>query len=388
MKQLRNILLALILLAACPLAMPAQHTNPYAPARIAVVLPFSRSTAEGAKSLEFYRGMLLAADDLKAAGYDATITAMDEPQADKDITGIVEKLCGTNDVVAGFAYRNHMIGAGKTARVANALAAFPMATYIPHDLSSNPACVFTLTSDEQFIELYAHLLFSCFGKCNIVYVKSNHQLYTADVIDLLTQMKRKGCKSKTIEIRDAAVNIDAALSSKKTNVVITDTNNEESIAKLCGIVAAAKSRQPSVRMALCGEPSWMEITPNLQETARGIDVYIPTTWCQNDYALAIDALRQKYTQCFHTAPSLQQPSAMLQGYDFARMTIAGLARYGKDYLQHRPVTEQLLTTCRFFAQQDGRTGGKYSSCWTNIGLRLVHLKTDGRKEVIDLKAEE
>lgn len=388
MINIRTILLHTILvmaLACCPTSMSAQGNAQRHHARIAIMLPFNSTAGEGAKSLEFYRGMLLAADDMKAEGYDATITAVNEPQAETDITETLHTLCTRNDVVAGFAYRSHMIAAGETARRMGCLAAFPTATYIPFDLTSNAACVFTLMPDDKMIELYAHMLYSCFGKCNVVYVKSDQPRYTADALDLIALLRRKGCKSKVMDIRDATVNLDAALNAKKNNVIVTDTNDDQSISKLCTIVASAQRRQPATKIVIGGMQTWMEMASQLSQNTYGADVYIPTTWCQNNSLVAVDALKQKYSQCFYTEASSQQPSPMLQGYDFARMTIAGLAYYGKTYPQHKPVTQQLLTECNFFAQKDGTPQNKPISCWSNTGLRLIHIKADGYKELIDIQ---
>lgn len=388
MSNIRNIILSLTAVFAMLLnAMPvsAQSNGTRHEARIAVVLPFSSPSAEGPKSLEFYRGMLLAADDMKAQGYDATITAIEEPTPETNINDRLQKLCEKNDVITGFAYRNHMLAAGETARQQECIAAFPMATYIPFDLQSNPACIFTLTSDEKFLDIYAHLLFSCFGKCNIVYVKSAIPQNTGDVLDLLALLRRKGCKSKTIEQREAAERFDGALNTKKPNVVITDTNDANTIQHICRIVADAKRRMPSANVMIAGTQEWMAHLPLLTDVATMTDIYIPTTWYQNNSSLAVDALHQKYAQCFHCVPSSQQPSAMLQGYDFARMTIAGLAHYGKDFVRHKPSAQQLLTVCNFFADCDETSAKRATSCWTNIGIRLLHVKTDGGKELIDLQ---
>ena len=88
-----------------PEAVPVQVADTF---KMAVVLPFSAEGKEGERSIEFYRGLLMAADAERENGRCVNIVAIDEPQVKDNLTDVVNALSQQKfDALVGPLYPTH-----------------------------------------------------------------------------------------------------------------------------------------------------------------------------------------------------------------------------------------------------------------------------------------
>lgn len=338
------------------------------PVRLAVILPFKTQLSEGRRSLEFYRGLLLAAEDMKRTGCNIQIAAINEPLPDADLTPVLENAASKADVMLGFFYRNHIIAAGNYCETTGKIAAFPLCNFIPVDLKHNRACVFNATTATQFVEKYARLTVGTLGKGNVVYVKSASPANSGEIADFVRNMKQLGCKTKVVEPGYSIASLEKQLTSKRTNLIVVDTDDTAQLQDLLAAIKAIKAVQPQYAITVLGSSLWMKYcnTPNI---FAGIDTYIPVLDNPNMQNAAADALKARYAQQFHTPAANRQPSDLIQGYDFGTMLIDGLAKYGTSFMLF-PSTSGHVTNAYSFTNPD-------DGCWMNDNIRLLHFTPDG-----------
>lgn len=351
-------------------AVSAADESGTLPVRIAVVLPLKSQLSEGRRSLEFYRGLLLAAEDKKAAGCNIQIAAFNEPHPDDEMTPMLESAAAKADVMVGFFYRNHVIAAGRYCEATGKIAAFPLSTFIPVDLKNNRACVFNATTIQQFTIRYAKITVGTLGKSNVIYAHSTTPANSAEVADYVAEMKRLGCKTKNLEAGFSITALEKQLSTKLPNIIITDTDNIEQLHSLFATIKSIKAVKPNYNITVVGSSPWMNLysTP---EIFTGVDTYIPVLENPNAQNAAATDLMARYATNFHTEASGNKPSDLIQGYDFGTMLIDGLSKYGTSFMLYPSATGHITHAYTFNNPDDG--------CWMNNNIRLLHFTPDGHQ---------
>lgn len=374
---LPGIFLAIV---ACAISSYAQAQNilnaQTHPVRISVVLPFKTQHSEGSRSLEYYRGLLLAAEDAKKAGYTVQISAFNEDLPDADITPTLEKAAAQSEVILGFFYRNHAIAAGIYCENAGKIAAFPMSNYIPIDLKNNRSCLFTSTTAKQFVEKYAKIVTSVFGKCNIVYAHSASVTNVSEMDDFILEMKARGAKVHVVTIDAAPLTIKKQLMTGRQNVIVTNSNDTAEVRELLANVKAVCSVHPNIHVSVLGSSQWA-IFSNMTDVYVHNDVYVPILANPNTAQPAAEALRARYRKAFHCSPMDHLPSDLLEGYDFGMLLYEGIAKYGSSFMLYPSECAHIVNEYSFSNPGNG--------CWTNGNVRLLHFAPDGLQYLLEFK---
>lgn len=354
----------------------AQNFAQTHPVRVAVVLPLKSQLSEGARSLEFYRGLLLAAEDAKKMGYTIQISAFNEDLPETDITPTLEKAAAQSDVLLGFFYRNHIIAAGSYCEKSGRLAAFPMSNYIPIDLKNNRSCIFTATTAKQFVEKYAKIATSTFGKCNIIYAHSASAQSVSEMDDFAREMKSSGCKVHDINADAAPQAIKKQMTSSRQNIIITNSSDANELNVLLSNVKRVSVVHPDYPLTVLGNSQWASFC-NTPDVFMHNDVYVPILANPNTSQPAAEALRARYQEAFHCAPMNRTPSELLDGYDFGMMLFEGMSKYGTSFMLYPSTCPHIVNAYSFSNPNNG--------CWTNENVRLLHFTTDGLQYLLEFK---
>lgn len=346
------------------------------PVRVSVILPFKTQQSEGARSLEFYRGLLLAAEDAKKMGLAIQISAFNEDKPEVDITPTITRAATQSDVFVGFYYRNHVIEAAKYTEANGKIAAFPMSTYIPVDLKNNRSCIFTATTTRQFVEKYAKIAMSTFGKCNIVYAHSTSAQNNSEMEDFAREMKSCGCKVHDISIDATSQAIKKQLATNRQNVVITNSNDINEISAFLANVKNVSVANPECRLSILGSSQWASYF-NKSEIFANNDTYLPILANPNTNLPAAQALRIRYQDAFHCAPLNRAPSDLIDGYDFGMTLFEGMSKYGTTFMLYPSTNPHIANAYSFSNPNNG--------CWTNENVRLLHYALDGQQYLLEFK---
>lgn len=344
--------------------------------RVSLVLPFKSALSEGNHSLEFYRGFLLAADEMKGLGYHIQIAAFDEGMPNQDLSETFNKAAMHSDLMIGFYYRNHILSAGKYCATSSKMVAFPFASYIPIDLRNNGSCIFPITTEERYSQLYARLISNFYGKCNIIYLRSSLPQATSEVSELNSLLKKSGSKVKTLEANFSVASFIELLSPKRTTLVITDTNDENTLRRLFSKIGPAIRSASDCRVVWLATSSWSSMFERLTDSTFGIETCIPLIEYQNNTSSSVANLNQRYLSTFHRSPSTAVPSPFLLGYDYGMMLIENMARHGNAFVLHNSDAPRCITKFAFARHDNG--------CWTNDALRLLVCHADGKRDMVEL----
>lgn len=341
--------------------------------RIAVILPFKAHLSEGPRSLEFYRGLLLAAELQKSKGVNLQIAAYDEGSPDTDITDILQEAHKNSDLLIGFFYRNHILSAGDFCKNNGKNVYFPFASFVPLELQKNPACYFPISTIDQFIAIESRLVFDKTGKSNIICVIPNpQQKASSETLELTASLKKRGCKIRYIQGAASLTELENKLNPKTHNILIIDSQTPQELISPLSHYAEYHQKHPTQNLSILGNKTWMEFYDELMPYITGIDLYIPTHWFAYTNLSDIEPLKDLYRSWFHCNPLPSQPSSLFHAYDFAERFITPTNNDAYS------CARQHIFNMKFSQHHNG-------DCWTNEGIRLFHVLKEGTCELIEFK---
>lgn len=89
-------------------AVQQEKAKGYEKLNVTLVLPLLNKKLEGERSVEFYRGFLMAVDEIKKKNIDIQVNAFDEPQSAQSFADVAAKIKATNpQMIIGPLYPQH-----------------------------------------------------------------------------------------------------------------------------------------------------------------------------------------------------------------------------------------------------------------------------------------
>lgn len=347
-------------------------------AKVSVVLPFQNEGSSNDRYLEFYRGYLLAADALKAIGYNIQINALRETADNTDMTATLQRAMQGADLVVGPVHLNHLLQAAKLAEGQKTVLLYPFAQYIPQELAGNAHCVFNLKESSQFENQYATMLTAVLGKCTLLYISAQHPTHALQVNNLAAALVKHGCKLKRVPPTTPLTDLNKFLSTKTSNLILTDSDSPEHLQPFAKLMAEYATAHPKYSISLALYPQKEIASEQAVPQCSGLDIYLPTLSYQPSNDALVAQITAAYQKWFHCSPLNEIPAYAIRGYECGIVTLSGLAHHGAEFMAKAPVYPPILT-CGHYVQDHKQ------SCWTLGSLRLLHSKQDGSVEVLEMK---
>ena len=344
--------------------------------RLAVVLPLKNADETGRRSMEFYLGLLLAADHLRNQGISARITTLDEGKENAYLDATLRAAAPTADALVGFAYTQHAVEAASFGLSHEMPVFLPFLQSIPRQVAGNAFAAVFVPDEEAMAQGVCDLLLSTLGKVQAVVLQSETSEMSAYTQRLTELLDKQGAKVKVLPINASPYNIADALSTKRFNLVLTAATEKDVLRNVAQKLRSVGEANPKKRLAIVGHPSWYELHEQNQVRWDGVEVFIPTTMFYNAAAEKTKTLLSQYEAWFHDAAAVASPNALLLGYDAGWHIICGMAQAGRSVLQEESKTIGLYTDIQLRPSRP-------SACRSNHAVRLLNIKPSG---AIDLLA--
>ena len=155
---------------------------------VALMLPMHRNGKVVGAFVDFYRGSLLALEDLRRQGYSVNVSVYDTERSALKISEIVESegFAQTN-LVIGPVYADELALVLPYAEERNIPVVTPLSDISPEELTS--PVLFQMQADsEHKYDKYAHLLDGSY-QINIIYGPTNDNAYLQDVLQATKHLK-------------------------------------------------------------------------------------------------------------------------------------------------------------------------------------------------------
>lgn len=345
--------------------------------RIGVMLPLHNVDGDGQRMVEYYRGILMACDSLKAQGISTDVKAWNVP-----IDANVQQTLADNNakdcnIIFGPLYTKQVKSMGDFCRRNNIKLVIPF-SISGNDVASNDHIMQVYQSPQLQNELAVNAFVERFKGCHAVIVDCNDTTSRKGMFTsaLRKRMEVAGIGYSITNLKSSEAMFAKAFDASKQNVVVLNTGRSPelnvTLAKLNGLKVTA----PAMRISLFGYTEWLMYTKVYLEYYHRYDTYIPTSFYYNPLASRTANLERSYRRWFKSDMRLALPRFAITGYDHAQFFIRGLHKYGGKFTgtSQQSTYTPLQTPLKFkFVQGGGMQ---------NSAFMLIHYKTNHTMESI------
>lgn len=357
---------------------PQPVANGYDKLKIAVMLPMKTDAGEAKRSVEFYRGLLMATEKMKGNGKDIYIYAYDEPVASSDLSAVLERIrLHEVQLIVGPLYPGHFPEMAGFVSRENIKWLVPFSSKVG-GIESNPN-LFMLNTPDAYKSVFVSELFGqSFKNVKVVFLhssKANELTLSAGLRNLLVE---KGYEVGDLLPGYTAAQMGEALAPGKKTVFVPDASTLPETRQLLDELRRLRTLRPLADCALLGYPEWQAFPSEVRDGFYEADTYLFSPYFYNPYAQHTQAFEADYRKNFNTEPLDVYPRMALLGYDAGMFWMNGLLKYGKDFNVQDVVTATCQSDIGF--RRAGDFGGYVNDC-----MQFIHYKPN--RTIEKLKAQ-
>ena len=353
---------------------PAQ-TVPAGALRVGVLLPLHNVDGDGRRMAEYYRGLLMACEDLKRDGRSVAVSAWNVP-VDADIyRTLVKDGVSRCDIIFGPLY-SKQVGPLSFFSKDNGIKLVIPFSITGDDVDKNPNIFQVYQSPETFYGMAADHFAYRFKDYNVVVVDCNDKTSDKGVFtfDLRKKLSRKGVACNVTNISSGSGSFARAFSAVKPNIVVLNTARSPELGTVLDMLDALTGTHPELKVSLFGYTEWLMYASHYLDRFCRYDTYIPTNFYYNAYSAKTAAFERRYRSEFKSGMMDYLPRFAMTGYDHGMFFIGGMLKQGKAFDGSAEDKNALQTLLRFAKTR----GGGYR----NESLMFVHYNRDKSISII------
>ena len=336
---------------------------------IAFLLPMKATGVEGERSVEFYRGFLMAADKVRGNGRDINIYTYNEDADQSTVATILNKLRTQKpDVIIGPVYPTHFTEVANFAKEQQIRMVVPFSSKAWQVHTTPQLCL--LNTPMQYQQIFAADLFlKIFKIRNAVFMHINNANEQTFTQQLKGRLNAAGVTTTVCNLDAPLTQLKSACAKNKQTVIVPDNSDPAVLRQLLERIKQFCTQYPKYKVSLFGYPGWLDHEQALREDFHVADTYIYTNAFYNPYSRGIAEFNAQYKAWFNAEPLDVTPRMGLLGYDLATHLLQGFFTYGKNFTTQRAGTGMLQSDMRFAATEAG--GGL-----VNNSVSFIHYKND------------
>ena len=361
--------------------------------KIAVMLPLSAKGIAADRSMEFYRGLLLAANDLKAEGKRMTIYAYDEPAKADSIDQQMAKIRANGvHFLIGPIQPTHLNAAAEALRGSNVKMLVPFISTFDKVLT-NPNVYMLNAPEQQKCQMAANLLRDAFnGKLKVILAEAALPAEATTTAGAAPQPKpdRQADFAQRLFKELAKMGIPTAKTSEAFTpamlaaqaqgdaqlLVLPAFSGKEQLDSLTTIMTDFHAIHPEIRASLLGHPDWLDegLDNALTDALSRANTYVFTNNFYNPGDAQTAAFERIYCDWFKQDLLKTTPRMGLLGYDCCKALVHGLSIYGADYTTQELQMPFLQSNIQF--QRIGAATG-----YVSTSSYLIHFSPSGIEKI-------
>ena len=300
--------------------------------RIGVMLPLHNLNGDGKRMVEYYRGVLMACDSLKAVGISTDIRAWNVAE-DGNIQKILsDPHAADRDLIIGPLYSKQV----KT--LADFAQQHDIRMLIPFSINStevydNPYIFQVYQNGNTLNHAYAYQYSQRFKGCHTVLIDCNDSTSTKGGFTtvLRRQLEQDGSELIITNLKTGEAAFKKCFSTTKRNVVVLNTSRSKELtvafAKLNGLLLTT----PGIQISMFGYPEWLQYTRQHLDNFYKFDTFIPSTYYRNPLSHRVEHFKKKYRWNFHQDMQNYPQLFAMTGFDQTYFMVKGLHLYGTNF---------------------------------------------------------
>ena len=343
--------------------------------RVGVALPLHNVDGDGKRMVEYYRGILLACDSLKRAGYSIDIHSWNlDATADPAIL-TRDPAAAQCDIIFGPLYSVQVHALAEFCKARDIKLVIPF-SISGDDVTSYSQIYQIWQSDDKLNNNAIEAFLKRYKDARVVLIDCNDKTSKKGnfTFGLRNRLSARGQDYRVTNLNSSLEMFGKVFDPNRLNVVVLNTGRSPELNQAIAKLRALRAQQHGLRVALFGYNEWLMYAPGNVDTFCSFDTCVPSYYYYNSVDPRTKSLEAEYQKWFHDKPMYAYPRFFLTGYDHAQFFLRGLAKYGKAFKgtagqsSYRPFQTPLVF------KQVGDKGMQ------NDNFQLIHFTTGGRIE--------
>ena len=332
-----------------------KHIDMTAPIKVAVMLPVRVGGTSDRRYLEFYQGVLLALDELKATGVSSQVDLFNTAHSTAEASRLLnESAVQQADLIIGPVYESNFVPVANYATQHGTPIVSPLAAM----KEAGSPLVFEAAPSDAF--KYTKLQDEFSPSNNIVVVSAtsnNDPEMLSEIVPLLPSSARK-----VTYVKGSGGNaVENWLDLDKTNVFVVLSQNEQMTEEILASISSVQNSRisrgqncPPIKVV--GSSRW----PRFQNIDKNLFFKLNLRYTTNYHAdrgnERVAAFDRRYVAAFSSLPSMYS----YRGYDVAKLFVGAIKLHGDEFTSYINDRElPLLQTPYRFGQVSAN--GKYAN---------------------------
>lgn len=346
--------------------------------RIGVMLPLHNEDGDGQRMTEYYRGLLIACDSLRAKGISTDIHAWNV-SIDADVRQtLLDEDASNCNLIIGPLYSKQVKPMADFCKTYGIRMVIPF-SITGNDVAANTQIFQVYQSAEKITESSIDAFMERFPQCHPIFIDCNDTTSRKGsfTFGLRKKLDAKGIKYSITNLKSSEENFAKAFSGSVRNVIVLNTARSPELNIALAKIDGLKAVNPQMQISLYGYTEWLMYTKVYLDYFYKYDTYIPTTFYYNPLSARTKGLENAYRKWFRQDMRVALPRFAITGYDHGRFFIEGIHKYGTGFSGVKGQTDYIPIQTPLNFKRVGN-GGMQNSCFM-----LVHYKANHSLESIN-----
>ncbi|MBR0434228.1 MAG: hypothetical protein IJK15_11130 [Bacteroidaceae bacterium] len=355
MNRLTRFLACTLTLFLSALPIMAQVTTGYV--RVGVVLPLKEKSPRGAKMVEFYQGLLMAADSVRRQGCSIDIVALHSGNTAAAMDSLIATRQLVNlDIVFGPLDAAQLPALADYCDLHGTRLVVPFTSISTH-VEGHPKHYLVNAPRSIVQREAAWFIQNLFPEENVVIVDCGEQNDegAALVERVRMAMDERGVYVQQVKVDDSDEAYNHALALEKNNILVLNSSSLQAINALRNRLRDYLAAHTHLHISLFGYPAWQSYASQMLSDFYQFDTYIYTPFYRDPNEPLTLQLEQKFQDFCRWPIAPTFPRYGLLGFDLGYYFLHGIARYGKLFEANLVAvdTKPFQNPLRFVNQGDG-----------------------------------
>ena len=356
-------------------AAPAVVSNAV---KIGVMLPLHDVDGDGKRMVEYYRGLLMACDELKQKGISTDVHAWNVP-IDADIrTTLLQEGADKCDIIFGPLYTKQVAPLSEFCKNNGIKLVIPF-SISGDDVERSKEIFQVYQSQESLNEATVKAFLKRFSNVHPIFVDCNDSTSRkgAFTFGLRKELEKRNINFSITNVNSSLEQFAKAFVPSKQNVVILNTGRSPQLTAVLNKLDEFDAKYPGASISLFGYTEWLMYAKYNLERFYKYDTYIPSTFYYNASNVRTQSLETSYQRWFHQPMQVALPRFAITGYDHAMFFIQGVKKEGRNFTgdSKRSTYQPVQTPLDF--EKTGVKGG-----YKNKSFMLIHYTFNHQIEAV------
>ena len=298
--------------------------------RVGVMLPIHNNDGDGKRMVEYYRGILMALDKLKADNISVDIHTWNVP-ADADIRATLSESDAANrDIIFGPLYTSMVKPLADFCQNNNIKLVIPFS--IEGDWASQYTNVYQVyQSDANLTKSMVNAFFERYKGWHPIFIDCNddHSTKGAFTAELKKQLEKANISYNITSVNTPNADFAKAFRSGQPNVVVLNSASSPALTAVYKKMETLPTEANSQMISMFGYNEWFMYTGINTSNYHKYNTYIPTYYYYNPNSASTKQFEKDYETKYGTTLMKDWlPRFALTGYDHANFFLRGLHEKG------------------------------------------------------------